>query len=257
MSTYSVRHVHGILDVARSADLQGAELTSALVESLAAGVSSVSVFELDVAVETQTFYEGTDVDESWGPPDVELELERIFWSLFWTGPCSYTEPGTPFARDDALHDVVSPEHFFTSWREYVRDPTYDRYGRAVGLGRHAIVPLTTQPGATRRILLNRDASSRGFSDGDLLWLRLLQPHLDAAVGRALAIPSPTDLLSPRELQVMSYVRAGHSTRTIARLLRVKPSTVNKHLENAYTKLGVHSRTAALARAFGTRARAEP
>jgi DNA-binding CsgD family transcriptional regulator len=146
--------------------------------------------------------------------------------------------------------VIAPESFFTSWREYARAPLFDRWGRAVGIGHHVIVPLTTELGATRRILLNRDVADLRFCEPDLLWLRLLQPHLDAAVGRAHMAPTPADVLSPRELQVLSYLRAGHSTSTIARLLWVQPSTVRKHLENAYAKLGVHTRIAAVARLFG-------
>lgn len=49
---------------------------------------------------------------------------------------------------------------------------------------------------------------------------------------------------------MIHVQAGHDNRTIARLLHVEPSTVRKHLENTYARLGVHSRTAALAVVFG-------
>jgi DNA-binding CsgD family transcriptional regulator len=248
MGTYSARHVEAVLDVAQSADLNGSALIDALVGSLAIGVTSVSIFELDVAAGAQVFYEGTDAGQPTAAPGAELD--RVFWSLFWTAPCSYTEPRSPFAHHGSRLNVVSPESFFTSWREYTRTPIYDQYGRAVGLGHHVIVPLTTQPGATRRILLNREVTEGRFCDADLLWLRLLQPHLDAALGRAFTAPAPADLLSPRELQVLSYLRAGHSTATIARLLWVEPSTVRKHLENAYTKLGVHNRTAALARVFG-------
>ena len=34
------------------------------------------------------------------------------------------------------------------------------------------------------------------------------------------------------------------------VLGISPETVRKHLENAYAKLGVHTRTAAVAAAFG-------
>ena len=37
---------------------------------------------------------------------------------------------------------------------------------------------------------------------------------------------------------------------IAEILWLSPSTVRKHLENAYGKLGVHTRTAAVARLRG-------
>lgn len=54
-------------------------------------------------------------------------------------------------------------------------------------------------------------------------------------------------LTPRERQVLERVAAGDANLVIARRLRVSPRTVEKHLEHAYAKLGVTSRTAALAR----------
>lgn len=53
-------------------------------------------------------------------------------------------------------------------------------------------------------------------------------------------------LTPREWDVMRCVAAGKSNAEIAGLLWIAPTTVRKHLENIYDKLGVHSRTAAVA-----------
>jgi ATP/maltotriose-dependent transcriptional regulator MalT len=53
-------------------------------------------------------------------------------------------------------------------------------------------------------------------------------------------------LTPREWDVMRCVAAGKSNAEIARLLWIAPTTVRTHLENIYDKLGVHSRTAAVA-----------
>ncbi|HEX6679775.1 MAG TPA: LuxR C-terminal-related transcriptional regulator [Gaiellaceae bacterium] len=54
-------------------------------------------------------------------------------------------------------------------------------------------------------------------------------------------------LTPRERDVLGLVAEGFTNVEIARRLWVAPSTVAKHLEQAYSKLGVHSRTAAVAR----------
>jgi DNA-binding CsgD family transcriptional regulator len=54
-------------------------------------------------------------------------------------------------------------------------------------------------------------------------------------------------LTPREREVLRLVAEGLTNAEIARKLWVAPSTVRKHLEQAYSKLGVHSRTAAVAR----------
>jgi DNA-binding CsgD family transcriptional regulator len=53
-------------------------------------------------------------------------------------------------------------------------------------------------------------------------------------------------LTPREWDVMRCVAAGKSNAEIGRLLWIAPTTVRRHLENIYDKLGVHGRTAAVA-----------
>jgi LuxR family maltose regulon positive regulatory protein len=62
-------------------------------------------------------------------------------------------------------------------------------------------------------------------------------------GAAMADP-----LSDRELEVLGLVAEGMSNAEIGRTLYVAPSTVKKHLEHVYDKLGVRRRTQAVARA---------
>jgi LuxR family transcriptional regulator, maltose regulon positive regulatory protein len=55
-------------------------------------------------------------------------------------------------------------------------------------------------------------------------------------------------LSERELEVLRFVATGLSDRQVAETMIVAIGTVKRHLNNIYGKLGVHSRTQALARA---------
>ncbi|WBM79954.1 response regulator transcription factor [Cryobacterium breve] len=55
-------------------------------------------------------------------------------------------------------------------------------------------------------------------------------------------------LSVRELEVVSLVADGHSNGDIARLLHLSETTVKSHLAHIFPKLGVSSRTAAVAAA---------
>ena len=57
-------------------------------------------------------------------------------------------------------------------------------------------------------------------------------------------------LTARERDVLSWVARGKTNAEIAQLLWLAPSTVRKHLENVYAKLGVSTRTAAVARFLG-------
>jgi DNA-binding NarL/FixJ family response regulator len=62
------------------------------------------------------------------------------------------------------------------------------------------------------------------------------------------VREPTPELSARELDVMALVAEGLTNREIARRLFVSEATVKSHLVHVFTKLGVASRTAAVAAA---------
>lgn len=54
-------------------------------------------------------------------------------------------------------------------------------------------------------------------------------------------------LTRREQEVLAWVARGKTNAEIAETLWLSPGTVRKHLENAFAKLGVRTRTAAVAR----------
>jgi DNA-binding CsgD family transcriptional regulator len=51
-------------------------------------------------------------------------------------------------------------------------------------------------------------------------------------------------LTPRERQVLFWVARGKTNPETAAILSIAPSTVGKHLERVYAKIGVENRTAA-------------
>ena len=55
-----------------------------------------------------------------------------------------------------------------------------------------------------------------------------------------------DRLTPRQRAILEHVAHGDTDAQIASGIGIAPSTVNKHLENIYHRLGVHTRTAAAA-----------
>ncbi len=53
-------------------------------------------------------------------------------------------------------------------------------------------------------------------------------------------------LTPRELEVLTWVAQGKTNAEIAIILNTRSRTVGKHLERIFVKLGVETRTAAAA-----------
>ena len=51
-------------------------------------------------------------------------------------------------------------------------------------------------------------------------------------------------LTPREMDVIQLLAEGLSNKEMAHILSVSPRTINFHLDNIYSKLGVSSRTEA-------------
>jgi DNA-binding NarL/FixJ family response regulator len=51
------------------------------------------------------------------------------------------------------------------------------------------------------------------------------------------------VLSPRELDILGLAARGHDNDAIATELVLSVRTVERHLQNAYAKLGLHGRTA--------------
>ena len=65
--------------------------------------------------------------------------------------------------------------------------------------------------------------------------------------RALDVRASCEVLTAREREVLDHVATGATNAQVASNLGVSPATVRKHLENAFSKLGVCTRTAAVAR----------
>lgn len=80
--------------------------------------------------------------------------------------------------------------------------------------------------------------------GDESMIHLCRP--DVSDPPAPKAASACDLLlTPRETEVLRLVAQGRSTRDMALLLGISPSTVRNHVEHLFAKLDVHSRLAAV------------
>ena len=77
--------------------------------------------------------------------------------------------------------------------------------------------------------------------GEVMWLLSVRKS-DAPAPSRLASAA----LTPREVEVLSWVSKGKTNRDVADILDMSPRTVNKHLEHVFEKLGVETRSAAAA-----------
>src|SRR5215203_1632655 len=161
-------------------------------------------------------------------PD-STDLHEAFWANFhhWpTGP-------SPRPTVVSIGDLSPP-------REWHQNPLYLDYFRPSGL-EHEIEVWLAHPANQTNVLICTREPGRDFGERDHLVLALLRPHLDAAVRRL----TPAPRLTAKERVVLDHVRRGDTNAQIARKLCISPATVRSHLEHIFTKLGVHSRTAAV------------
>jgi signal transduction histidine kinase/DNA-binding CsgD family transcriptional regulator len=88
----------------------------------------------------------------------------------------------------------------------------------------------------------RDARQRIESLGGVFETRA-NPHGGFELAIRFSIEAPAQLTS-REVEVLQLLAEGMSNKEIAQALVITPRTVNFHLDNIYSKLGVSSRTEA-------------
>jgi DNA-binding CsgD family transcriptional regulator len=106
--------------------------------------------------------------------------------------------------------------------------------------------------------LSLGRSRAAYSETERDLLALLRPHLiaaeaAAALREALYEEAPLDelgasVLTEREVQVLRLVAYGGTNKQLGVQLGISPRTVQKHLERINSKLGVSTRTAAVAAA---------
>ena len=140
------------------------------------------------------------------------------------------EERTPLPRGAECHGLGSESR--RSLRDYLEMPVARRPDRIADWHASACGTLViASDGSTLVVEATGDGSTLLLSD----------------------LPSCEVRLTAREREVMRCVEDGLSNSEIARELWIQPTTVRKHLENIFTKLGVGSRTAALSKLHASRA----
>lgn len=158
-----------------------------------------------------------------------------------------------FGREGAI-EYVSPaarsllERSFPGWSgragrlpQPLADALEGARGTARGDGPGAGTAPVIVPGADGS-LVARFVPARGADEPDALLLEARSEPLGVEQVRALG-------LTTRQAEVLRLVALGSSTEQVARALGISSATVRKHLEHIYDRLGVTSRTGAVATAW--------
>jgi DNA-binding CsgD family transcriptional regulator len=241
------RQLRAFLDVllARHDDQPGDAMPSAVLDGLTRLIpcTSVTFLELDLGREAiLTEQEVGDTSEIPDEVDEVDELERVFWAGYWNSPlCSYPD------RTGDLRSVIKLSDFY-SRRELHALARWADFHRPTGVEHEMLASLPAAPGQARRLLFVRGPGDPDFSEQERLALELLRPHLHAVWQDAQRRRAGVPALTPREWEVLHLVAAGQRNAEIAARLFISVTTVHMHLRNIFGKLGVHTRTAAVAAA---------
>jgi DNA-binding CsgD family transcriptional regulator/Tfp pilus assembly protein PilF len=105
-------------------------------------------------------------------------------------------------------------------------------------------------GAAYRAVGDDDAAAASFDAAVEILERLGAEAVGARarVERATTVPLPSGLTG-REAEVLRLVASGRTNKQIAAELRLSEKTIERHLSNIFTKIGVSTRAAATAFAF--------
>ena len=109
--------------------------------------------------------------------------------------------------------------------------------------------LSTIEALVRRLVSDlagedRPGEGRGQARTDLV---ILDVEVDGVRCLLLRVPEARAPLSPRETEIARMVAKGYPNKTIASVLDISSWTVASHLRRVFSKLGVSSRAAMVAR----------
>lgn len=185
-------------------------------------------------------------------PDGEADDEALYWKV---GPCPISDYRVRTGDLSAVRmsDVIDR-------RRYQELPIFREYFQPAGLDHMVDVGLPAPAGRHRSFILFRRTAAGDFSGRDRAVLEMLRPHFSgiearAALRRRLSKALSTQErdgkssacaqeLTPREREIVVLVAEGKTNAQIAAQLWIAPSTVKKHLEHVYEKVGVGRRTVA-------------
>jgi DNA-binding NarL/FixJ family response regulator len=164
--------------------------------------------------------------------DIPADVERVKAELSRVGMKIISE------------QVSSGGDFASALREFKPDVVLCDHSYAAFDARAALAILQAQRPSAPLILVTSvideqtAVTSVRAGTEDIVLKRNLS-RLSSAIEAALAIRRRLRKLTPRQLEVLRLVTAGHTTREIARRLKLSAKTVESHRGEVMKRLGMH------------------
>lgn len=168
------------------------------------------------------------------------ELTRIassFGTVMADAIAAQARGAVELAEGDAQAALRSLRRAVEAWQRIDAPHAAARVRMLMGLACRA---LGDEDGAALELDAARSAFERLGAKPDLAWADSLRKGAHAGSSHGL---------TPRELQVLRQVAAGDTNKAIAARLSLSEKTVDRHVSNIFSKLGVASRAAATAFAY--------
>jgi DNA-binding CsgD family transcriptional regulator len=255
MSALTLSDLRTVLDLVYA--LNAAEPTDAPTEVLAALARLVGA---DVASYTRVDHHATQLLTAVVTPEEQaLSRSANFHAVFdqHPGHAAYRSGRLRLGEATALSDLAEPAVLR-------RLPLYVDFYAPRGTRDQLLCVTSVDHRHGSTLTFNR--SRPGFIDRDREIAELISPHWAQAMDRRARLaalttgaagpyrrPDPLDLassglsaLTRAERAVVDQLATGLTNREIARAMGISPRTVQKHLENAYRKLGTANRTSLIA-----------
>ena len=178
-----------------------------------------------------------DVEEAHSACRELEEISARYGSIVLGAMSAQARGAVALAQGDARAALVALRRAWQVWQELEAPHEVARVRVLLGLACRALGDDDT---ATLELEAARGVFAQLGAAPDLV-------RVDSLIRRAP--PIDAHRLTPRELQVLRLVAAGKTNRAIAADLVLSERTVDRHVSNIFTKLGMSSRAAATAYAY--------